>query len=606
MYREAVSKTEKTASDKNCGILRPLAFLWKLRGEIRHYRGRLFFLSLLTAGLSTSSLVTPQLTRWIIDVAYPARNLHLFWLLSAAMVVINVVSAAIQAVHGYLSTYVNNLIGFRTRMRVFQALSRVSVAYVERHNTGMFLERCSNDADVTAGMLADIIPQAASLILTTAITITLMLRISIKVTALVIICAPIYCAVNIILAAKMRNWEKSMRSKAEQLATLTVEVVEGVPTAKLLGAQKWLRTNYKKLLRDKIIIAFGMWRTQLTYGRIGWAVTYGWGVVLTCGVWYLVFKDRLLLGQAVALGMYIPLLLRPADAAVGIYKSLMSASVSAQRIDEVIKAAYNHKAQDGGRFAASTLKNLRLNNVTFAYNDRLPCLRNVSLNFKAGQTTVILGQTGSGKTTILKLMAGFYDSYKGSITIDEQNLYDVKQEDYQSNVAMVMSENFFFSGTIIENMLLAKNDVSRKDVYNAVKIMGIEQLISELPKGYDTQLGAGGVRLSSGQVQKLALVRALLRRPRLLLLDEVTSAMDLKSERKVLNGIRELCPAGCITVMTTHRLAITLETWVDRIVILADGEVIEDGAVQELYSRNGEYASLINLSGLGTSRQILL
>ena len=555
-------------------------------------------MSLLAVALSAQAMITPQLTRYIIDKAYPARNLRLFWIISGIMIAMNLFSAIISGVHGYLSTYVNNMIGFKIRMRAFQALNRISVAYVEKHNTGMFLERCSNDADVTAAMLSNIIPQIASLILTAGITVALMMKISVKITALVMVCVPAYSIVSVILAVKMRKWEKRMRGKAEELATLTVEAIEGVPTAKLFSAQKWLRGNYKNLLRDKIAITFGMWRTQLTYGRIGWVVTYGWGVVLTCGVWYLVFKDRILLGEAVALGMYIPLLLRPADAAIGIYKSLMSSSVSAQRIDEVFKAADDHK--NSSKIANPiTIGKLQVKNISFAYHDRPPCLSDISIDLKDGETIVILGHTGSGKTTLLKLLAGVYDWYKGQVIVDGNDFSAIKQIDYQKNVAMVMPENFFFSGTILENLSLAGPGISEKNIRATAEIMGIDQFISILPQGYNTRLGVGGVRLSSGQIQKLALIRALLKKPKLLLLDEVTSAMDIKSERKILDGLRELCSSKCITVMTTHRLLITLKPWVDRILILKNGVLIEQGNASELYSQNGEYRNLIDLSGLG-------
>ena len=162
-----------------------------------------------------------------------------------------------------------------------------------------------------------------------------------------------------------------------------------------------------------------------------------------------------------------------------------------------------------------------------------------------------------------------------------------------------MLDNFFFSGTILENLLLAGSHVNEEKVRIAADIMGIDKLISTLPQTYNTRLGVGGVRLSSGQIQKLALVRALLKKPRLLLLDEVTSAMDVKSERRVLDGFRQLCIPECITVITTHRLAITLEPWVGRILILENGALIEQGCPLELYSQGGEYTKLMDLSGLG-------
>ncbi len=577
----------------------PLSFLWQLRAEVRQYRWHLFAISLLAVGVSGQALIMPQLTRRIIDVAYPARNLWLFFIISAIMVSLNMASTILQAIQGYFSTHVNNMVTFRIRMRVFRALNRVPVAYIEGHNSGMLLERASSDADTTANVLANLVPQLASLALTTGIAIVLMMKISMVVTSLVLVCVPAYSCFSIILATKMRRWEQEVRHKADQLTTLIAQTIEAVPTAKLFGARQWLQASYTRLLRDKIVIAFGMWRTQLVYGRLGWAVAYGWGVVLTCIGWYLVFQDRLLLGEAVALGMYIPLLLRPTEEAVKMYRSLMSASVSAQRINEVIGASQNGRA---GLIYTNpqTLKSICLQGVSFMYPQASSqCLKDIALELRCGQTLVVLGPTGSGKTTLLRLLAGMYDWYEGDIVVNGHNLKHMKCDTYQTNVAMVTSENFFFSGSLIKNMQIAGPDVDEIHVRKAACVLGIDPWIQTLPCGYHTHLGVDGIRMSSGQSQKVALMRALLKRPKLLLLDEVTCGMDVESERHVLNALCQLRTTECITVITTHRLTITLEPWIDNIVVLADGRVTEQGRQRELYTSNGQYRRLMDLSGLG-------
>jgi len=576
----------------------PLKYIRNLQGETRRYRRRLIIIGLLGVAVYAQSLITPQITRQIIDVAYPARDFMLFYILSAIMVGLNVIASVLGAVNGYLTTYTNNLIAFRIRMRVFHALHRVPVSYVESHQSGMFLERIAADADRTAGSLAGILPQIISLLLTAVLTVGMMANISLLVTGLVVAIVPFYYLTNTILSVKLRQWQQETRLKDEQLTTRANEAIQGVPTARLFGVGRWLKTMYTNLLRDKIKIAFGIWRTQLIWGRLSWAVSYGWGVVLTVGGWYLVFQDRLTLGDAVALGMYIPLLLRPAEQALGMYQSLMASSVPAQRVTEVLDEAQNGETKPI-RKGFAIRENIRLDNVDFAYPGNRRCLKNISLAMSCGEGLIIVGPTGSGKTTLLRIMAGMFEPGGGRLLADDIPLSNIRLSDYQSDVAMVMADNFFFSGTIMENMLMAGPHLDESEVRRTAGILGLDSWLMSLPSGYDTPLGVGGIRFSSGQTQKVAILRAALKKPRLLLLDEITSSMDVVSERNILDGLKQLRPPENITVMTSHRLTLTLEDWIDRVIVLNDGIITEQGAAHDLYASGGEYRKLMDIAGLG-------
>ncbi len=576
----------------------PLAYIWRLRGEATRYRWRLLTIGLLGVAAYSQSLIAPQLTRKIIDVAYPARDFNLFYILSAIMVGLNLISSGLNAVSSYISTYTNNMISFWIRMRVIHGLHRVPVSYVENHQSGMFLERIASDADRAAASVANIIPQITMLILTTILTIGMMANISPLVTILVLAIVPLYYLTNSIMSVKLREWHKKSRLKDEQLTTRATEAIQGVPTARLFGVGNWLKSKYTKLLRDRIKIAFGMWRARLIWGQLSWAVSYGWGVVLTIGGWYLVFQDRLTLGDAVALGMYIPLLLRPAEQALGLYQSLMASSVNVQRVLEVLDAAQNGKPAR----ASSTLiisKGVSLRDVNFTYPGSEWTLKKLSLDIPCGETIVVMGSTGSGKTTMLRLLAGMFDTYKGDIVADDHPLADLRLSTYQENVAMVMADNFFFSGSIMENMLIARPQLNPQQVKEAAHTLGIDRWLESLPQGYDTCLGVGGIRLSSGQTQKVAILRALLKKPRLLLLDEITSAMDVESERYILDGMQTLRIPEMMTIVTTHRLTLTTESWIDRVLVLSDGAIVEIGPPRELYAKGGEYKRLMDLANLG-------
>jgi ABC-type bacteriocin/lantibiotic exporter with double-glycine peptidase domain len=244
-------------------------------------------------------------------------------------------------------------------------------------------------------------------------------------------------------------------------------------------------------------------------------------------------------------------------------------------------------------------ENVLLDHVTFSYPESNWELKDLSLDLRVGTSTVVIGATGSGKTTLLRLLAGTYDTYQGDIRADRVSLKDADLTSYLQNVAMVMPENFFFSGSIMENMMIARPHLTEDDVKHTAQTLGLHEWLESLSHGYDTLLGVGGIRLSSGQMQKISVLRALLKEPTILLLDEITSAMDVESERKVLDGLVALRPNDCITVITTHRLTLAAEPWVDHIVVLDDGVVREQGPPKQLYDTHGKYYELMNLAGLG-------
>jgi ABC-type bacteriocin/lantibiotic exporter with double-glycine peptidase domain len=579
--------------------IEPISYLWRLRGVTRRYWKHLIGIGLLGVLITGKSWLSPQITRRIIDVAYPARDFKLFYMLSATLVAANIVSSICQMIVNYLTTYTENLISFRVRMRVFHALHLIPISFVESQQSGMFLERVEKDAAMTAGVLSGYIPQLISLVLTLTVTLVMMFNISPLVTLLVLAGVPPYYVISAILAQRLREWNYRSRRKDEELTTRAVETIQGIPTARLFGVGRWLKRIYVGLLRDRIKISFGMWRARLTWGSMGWVVSYGWGVFLTIGGWYLVFQNRLTLGDAVALGMYIPVLLKPAEDALDFYKSLISASVPAHRITEVIERAGNEEGK-GKREDATIAKHLQLKNVSFTYGRSDWRLDDVSIDTPCGTASVIIGPTGSGKTTLLRLLAGLYGAYDGQILVDGIPLSEIKTSSYQKNVAMVMPDNFFFSGTIMENMRIADYPHVREDeVKRIAEILGFNEWLESLPEKYFTRIGVGGMKLSSGQIQRIAVLRALLKKPKILLLDEITSAMDVESESRIMDGLQKLVPEGCITFMTTHRLNLTLLSWIDRIIVLQNGRIMEQGAPHDLLAGGGEYKRLMDVSGFG-------
>jgi len=231
---------------------------------------------------------------------------------------------------------------------------------------------------------------------------------------------------------------------------------------------------------------------------------------------------------------------------------------------------------------------LAFERVTFAYREK-PVLHDVDLRIPAGQIVALVGETGAGKTTMARLIARFYDPTVGRITLDEVDLRSIAVEELRRAVVMVTQETFLFSGTVGENLLFGRPQATGDEMIAAAMAIGAHEFISSMPNGYDTDVRRRGVRLSSGQRQLVAFARAFLADPRVLILDEATSSLDLPSERLVQRALRTLL-RGRTAIIIAHRLS-TVEI-ADRVLVVDAGRVVEDGAPSELRQRSGRYGSL--------------
>jgi ABC-type multidrug transport system fused ATPase/permease subunit len=226
--------------------------------------------------------------------------------------------------------------------------------------------------------------------------------------------------------------------------------------------------------------------------------------------------------------------------------------------------------------------------VTFAYRDK-PVLHDIDIRVPSGQIVALVGETGAGKTTTARLIARFYDPTEGRVTLDGVDLRDIAVEDMRRAVVMVTQESFLFSGTVGENLLFGRPSATREQMIAAAKAIGAHDFIAAMPNGYDTDVRRRGVRLSSGQRQLVAFARAFLADPRVLILDEATSSLDLPSERLVQRALRTLL-RGRTAVIIAHRLS-TVEI-ADRVLVIDAGRVVEDGPPSELRVSGGRYGSL--------------
>jgi len=304
---------------------------------------------------------------------------------------------------------------------------------------------------------------------------------------------------------------------------------------------------------------------------------------------YLVFAGSISVGVLTAFLIYVQQFFRPVQLASQFYTQAQSALAGAERIygilDEEPEPPDPPEARKVGRIEGR----VNFERVTFAYEPGRPVLRDVDFEIVPGQTVALVGPTGAGKTTIASLIPRFYDATEGKVSIDGQDVRAYARKDLRENIGIVLQESFLFSGTIAENIGYGRLDASREEIEAAARTVDAHGFISELPDGYDTELGEGGGSLSQGQRQLLSFARAVLTDPRILILDEATSNIDTRTERVIQVALARLLE-GRTSVVIAHRLSTIRNA--DLILAVRDGRVVERGTHEELLARGGLYADL--------------
>lgn len=576
-------------------IRRAASCLRTMAGFCFPYRRRLLLLTVFRPLGSLPGLLTPLVMQLLIDRAYPDRDFVLLGWLCAALLVLGVLPSAAAVISDYLATYINNMMHYRLSLRIYNAVHRLPLSYLERHESGMFLERATRDVTSVAACATERVPQLVDIGFTFLIAVPLMMKLNAWISLIILVIVPINYMITMRMTRRLVTAWEAGRLISEKITTFTVETVQGATIARLFALDRSRRTRLKELLRDRLGNQLRLWRTNATWGQFAGLFNISCAMMLTCGGWYLVFTNRLQLGQAVALGMYLSICIRPFRQLGDLYQVLVTDSVAANRVLELLNVAEVRKTAGDQRAIVTPPETYELRGLSFGYQDRRLCLHDIDLKLRLGETVAVIGPTGGGKSTLLRVLCGLDDRYHGQFLVDGYEFHDVSGDSYLQHVSMVPQTSFFFSESIYDNLPGGRPHSSeRLEKYGT--LLGLNTVFNLTPDGFKTKLGCEGVRFSVGQYQKLAALRAMLKDASVLLLDEVTAAMDIESERKLLQGTIALRRPDCLTVLVTHHISITTEPWIDRIVVLMDGRIVEDGSCAELWQKRGFYHQWLSLS----------
>ena len=590
---------EKNGICPNC--IRRLATLQRVASYLKPYRGHAILLAVISLMEMGTAVIPPMLAREIVDgVLVPkegntntmSERLTLLGLLVLGMFSIRVLNWGLQWAHGWTVSWLGARITADIRNRLYQQLELLSLQFYDRRQVGAVMSRVTRDA----GRLQEFLVEGLPYLIISALTIVGILGILLwmhwLLALLILIPIPFMMGWGVIFWKRMRLYFNKWDQAWSDLMSTVSEVLSGIRVVKAFAQEA------------KEIVSFGMRNKKIRQlairTEINWEIFFATTTLLTSFgiliVWLVggreVISDTLTLGTLLTFYAYMWMLYDPMEWFGEVNSWMTRAFTGAERIFEVIDTPAEAYEDPTVRSISNINGHVRFAGVTFGYDKSKPVLHEINLDVAPGEMVGLVGRSGVGKTTTVNLICRFYDVDQGIIEVDGVPIQKIRLEDLRSQIGVVPQEPFLFSGTVSENIGYGKPGASFEEIMDAAIAANAHNFIVGKPDGYDSQVGERGGELSGGEKQRIAIARAILHDPKILILDEATSSVDVETEKQIQEAIARLTE-GRTTFAIAHRLS-TLRN-ANRLVILEGGRIVEVGTHNELMEKKGIFYELVEL-----------
>lgn len=534
-------------------------------------------------------LVLPASTKYVIDEVIGKGRGDQLQLVALAALGATLIQAATQfALSQVLGVAAQRAIT-EMRKRVHAHIERLPVSYFDSMKTGQLISRIMQDAEGIRNLVGTGLVQLLGGLVTASLCLVVLLYLNWRMTLITIGVLAVFGGV---MAAAFQRLRPLFRKRGEIQAEVTGRLTEslgGIRVVKAYTAErreklvfaKGVHRLFRNIAQSLTGVSFVMAFSSTIVGAIGMVIfLVGGGAVM---------RGEMTLGDLFMYAAFTGMMAMPVVELASIGTQITEAMAGLDRIHEVLNLR-GEDVEDEGKAPVGELRGeVEFRNVSFAYQEGAPVLKNVSFVAPAGTTTALVGSSGSGKSTLISLVMNFNQPNEGQLLVDGRDLAGLKMREYRRHLGVVFQENFLFDGTIADNISFAKPEASRADVEQACRIAYCAEFIERFEKGYETVVGERGVKLSGGQRQRVAIARAILADPKILILDEATSSLDSESEGKIQEALKRL-RAGRTTFVIAHRLS-TIRS-ADQILVIEHGEIIERGNHEELMALGGRYREL--------------
>ncbi len=580
---------------------------------LRPYRARVVLAVLMTLLVTILQILPPRIYQLAIDSALkPLQDAkahgairtvaqlasyramqdsawHTVLLAAIGLVVVISVRNLFSYMNSYTVTWIGHRFVFDLRFATWRHLQRLSLAFHNQTQTGKIMARVTADIELIQNLIQGQLVTFISDIVTLVAVLGMLFFLEWRLAAIILALVPFYVVSYLAFLKHIREVSNDQRKFYDEMLGQLAEKIAGIGVVKAFVREDFERRSFMETVRKKFGADMRQVHLNRRLGLVSSVVSaLGTGAVYSYGGW-LVQHHEMTAGKLVAMTFYIGFVFNPAVRVIDFNNTVQWAVSAMDRVFQTLDTRPEIEDSANALALPPIVGNVRFEHVSFDYVGGKHAIVDVNLEVQAGEVIALVGHSGAGKTTLMNLLMRFYDPKRGHVLVDGHDIRDVRLESMRKQISMVAQENVLFSVSIFENVRYGNREATEAEVERACKAADLHEFVMGLPDGYETMIGEYGIKLSGGQKQRLALARALVTDPKILILDDVTSALDGETEARVQDALKHVMK-GRTTFIIAHRLSSVVDA--DRIVILEEGAIVDIGSHSELVARPGIYRDL--------------
>ena len=558
------------------------------------YIKSLIFAFLCLALTSLINLVLPLIVRNMINAVIVLKNNEMLDSLAWDLIIIIGLQAAFAVTHNYIFGFVGHRMTTDFRIEFFSHIQSLSLRFFQERRVGEILSRMSNDISVIQNALVTIPVALLRQSITLLGAMAIILYLNWKLTGLILLILPPLMIFARVFGRRLKTISEKLQDQVAQAVVVLEEVMSSIKIVKSFTREPYERNRFQEKIETAFERAVDKLKISSFFGPFILGLTF---LVSTLLIWYggyQVMQGATTPGELAAFFLYALIIAGPIGTFVRLYTQIQEARGAIQRVYEILDTEPIVQNPENPVSLENITGSIQFENVSFGYQDT-GVIHDVSFDVLPGQTVALVGPSGAGKSTIIKLLLRFFDPNSGTIRLDGHDIRTLDRKSFLSQIGLVPQETLLFGGTVRENILYGKLDATEAELEEAAQKANAHEFITNMEKGYDTIVGEKGTKLSGGERQRIAIARAILKDPKILVLDEATSSLDNRSESLIQEGLETLM-AHRTTFIVAHRLSTIHKA--DQIIVLDKGCIVETGQHENLMNNKGLYHTLYTMKML--------